>query len=233
MIAHAPVKPSGTVLWIAPWERDALQLLAEGYGTSELSGLLGLGTDEIEWLLARLFAAMDTDTPTQAIRIAQKRGLLTVEQARNCCHDLESSPVVLLPRKGAMTITRNQRSDFYSLLASTTRSPEIPESADVYGWLCGSWDLDVRCYGGVNVGGQGLQGEVHAARVLEGRAVQDVWIMPRTDRRHSDSDRAMNMYGTTLRSWDPTSQSWHIAWTNPARGHREEQGGRGKGRDTL
>ena len=127
----------------------------------------------------------------------------------------------------------DQRNDFYSLLASTTRSPEISESADVYGWLCGSWDLDVRCYRGVNVVGQGLQGEVHAARVLEGRAVQDVWIMPRSEQRHSDSDRAMNMYGTTLRSWDPTNQSWHIAWTNPVRGHREEQVGRWNGRDIL
>src|SRR4029453_7676918 len=51
--------------------------------------------------------------------------------------------------------------------------------------------------------------------------------------RDSDSDRTMNMYGTTLRSWDPTTQSWHIAWTNPVRGHREEQVGRWNGRDIL
>jgi len=84
------------------------------------------------------------------------------------------------------------------LLEAAARSPEIPESADVYGCLCGSWDLDVLCYRGVNVAGQGLKGEVHAARVLEGRALQDVWIMPRSDERDSDSDRTMNMYGTTL-----------------------------------
>jgi hypothetical protein len=44
--------------------------------------------------------------------------------------------------------------DFFSLLAASARAPEIPESADVYGWLCGSWDLDVVCYRGVNVTGQ-------------------------------------------------------------------------------
>ena len=125
------------------------------------------------------------------------------------------------------------RSDFYSLLAASARSPDIPESADVYGWLCGSWDLDVLCYRGVNVAEHGLRGEVHAARVLEGRAVQDVWIMPRSDERRPDSDRAMNMYGTTLRSWDAASQSWRIAWTNPVRGHREEQVGLWNGRDIL
>ena len=72
-----------------------------------------------------------------------------------------------------------QHSDFHSLLGSPGRSPDIPESADVYGWLCGSWDLQVLRYAAVDVSGRSLTGEVHAARVLEGRAVQDVWIMPR------------------------------------------------------
>jgi hypothetical protein len=42
-----------------------------------------------------------------------------------------------------MTVNVDRQSDFYSLLAASTRAPEIPESADVYGWLCGSWDLEV------------------------------------------------------------------------------------------
>jgi hypothetical protein len=125
------------------------------------------------------------------------------------------------------------RVDFFSLLAAPGRSSDIPESADVYGWLCGSWDLDVRCYRGVDVAAQGLKGEVHAGRVLEGRAVQDVWIMPRREDRHGEPDRLMNMYGTTLRSWDLSIQAWRIAWTNPVSGHREEQVGQWNGRDIL
>jgi hypothetical protein len=132
-----------------------------------------------------------------------------------------------------MTVNGEGRSDFYSLLAASARSPEIPESADVYGWLCGSWDLEVLFYRGVNVAGHGLREEVHAARVLEGRAVQDVWIMPRCEERGPDSDQAMTMYGTTLRSWDATTQSWRIAWTNPVRGHHDEQIGRWSGPDIL
>jgi hypothetical protein len=119
--------------------------------------------------------------------------------------------------------------DFYSLLAAPGLSRDIPESADVYGWLCGSWDLDVLHYGGVDVTGRGLTGEVHAARVLEGRAVQDVWIMPRVADRRPDPDRTMNMYGTTLRSWDSSIEAWRIAWTNPVTPHREEQVGRRSG----
>jgi hypothetical protein len=64
----------------------------------------------------------------------------------------------------------------------------------------------------------GLKGEVHAARVLEGRAVQDVSCRKPAIDLPSNADRAMNMYGTTLRSWDPSVQAGRIAWTNPVRG---------------
>jgi len=132
-----------------------------------------------------------------------------------------------------MALNVDERLDFFSVLAASGRSADIPESADVYGWLCGSWDLAVLRYGGSDVGERGLKGEVHAARVLEGRAVQDVWIMPRLEDRHGDPDRTMNMYGTTLRSWDGAIHAWRIAWTNPVSGHREEQVGRWSGSDIL
>jgi hypothetical protein len=122
---------------------------------------------------------------------------------------------------------------FFSLLAAAQRSPEIPEAADAYGWLCGTWDLKVLHYRGIDVAARDMTGEVHAARVLEGRAVQDVWIMPRIEDRRVEFDRTMNMYGTTLRSWDASLQGWRIAWTNPVSGHREEQVGRWNGSDIL
>ena len=68
---------------------------------------------------------------------------------------------------------------FISVLSSDTRSPEIPESDDVYGWLVGSWELAVDYYVAVDLTGHGLHGEVHFSWVLEGRAIQDTWIMPR------------------------------------------------------
>ena len=46
-----------------------------------------------------------------------------------------------------MAVQVDKRVDFFGVLESATRSPEIPETADVYGWLCGSWDLDVLHYG--------------------------------------------------------------------------------------
>ena len=119
------------------------------------------------------------------------------------------------------------------LLASPGRSPEIPDSADAYGWLVGSWELDVRVYWATDVGAKGLKGEAHFGWALEGRAIQDVWSMPRAADRNRNLDKRMNMYGTTLRAWDPSIQAWRITWMNPAGDHREEQIGRRSGNDIV
>jgi hypothetical protein len=124
-------------------------------------------------------------------------------------------------------------SEFHRALSAPGRSPDIPESADAYGWLVGSWELDVRRYWGVDVSAQRLTGEVHFGWVLEGRAIQDVWIMPRRSERTGAVDRTRNMYGTTLRVWDPAIQAWRITWHNPAGDHHEHQVGRRLGREIV
>src|SRR5439155_23144021 len=101
-----------------------------------------------------------------------------------------------------------QWESFIALLAAPGRSLEIRESGDVYGWLVGSWELEVLHYKAVDVSAQRIRGEAHFGWVLEGRAIQDVWITPRTEDRSPDLDKANKMYGTTLRVWDPTIQAW-------------------------
>ena len=129
---------------------------------------------------------------------------------------------------------REERMDARSLLlAAPGRSHEIPESADAYGWLVGSWELDIHIYWAVDVRAKGLKGEAHFGWALEGRAIQDIWIMPRLAERTSNLDKHMNMYGTTLRVWDPAIQAWRITWINPAGDHREEQIGRWSGKDVV
>lgn len=126
-----------------------------------------------------------------------------------------------------------EQTGFVTVLAAEGRSREIPEAMDVYGWLVGSWDLDVRRYRGVDVAGRGLEGEVHFSWVLEGRAIQDVWIMPPRSERTGFEEKTQNMYGTTVRMWDPAIQAWRITWKNPAAGHYEEQIGRRIGPDIV
>src|SRR6187549_1621423 len=99
---------------------------------------------------------------------------------------------------------------FHTALAAPARSTEIPESDDAYGWLVGSWELDVQGYWAVDVSSQRIKGEVHASWTLEGHAVQDVWIMPRIGERSATLDKRLNMFGTTLRAWDSSIRAWRI-----------------------
>jgi hypothetical protein len=109
-------------------------------------------------------------------------------------------------------------------LAAPGRSPEIPPEHDLYGWLVGSWQLDVVHYL-TDVRDRGIRGEAHFGWVLEGRAVQDVWIMK--------AESIVNTYGMTFRMWDPTLQAWRVTWTNPISGRRDELIGRKDGHHLI
>jgi len=132
-----------------------------------------------------------------------------------------------------MTAGLMQRENVFTILASLGRSREIPEANDVYGWLVGSWRLEVLHYKAVDVSNLRLDGEAHFGWVLEGRAIQDVWMMPGRANRTSGLGETNNMFGTTLRVWDPRIQAWHIQWTNPVTGHMEKQIGRRIGEEIV
>ena len=113
---------------------------------------------------------------------------------------------------------------FVDALTALGRSPEIPEEHDAYGWLIGSWDLDVVHYL-ADVRDRGIRGEVHFSWVLEGRAVQDVWIMK--------GENVVSSYGTTLRVWDAAAQAWRVTWVNPITGRRNDLIGRRVGANLV
>ena len=125
-----------------------------------------------------------------------------------------------------------QQPQFYAALTAPARSPEIPEPDDTYGWLVGGWELEVYDHladGSVRRG----KGEAHFCWVLEGRAVQDVWIMPPRSERTASLGRAGNRYGTTIRVWDASIGAWRVTWINPVTGARDELIGRWSGKDIV
>lgn len=122
--------------------------------------------------------------------------------------------------------------DFVSALKSNERAPEIPDSSDIYGWLVGSWFVDVFDHLPDGTVRQS-EGEVHFGRVLEGRAIQDVWIVPQLSARSTALSQRGNRYGTTLRVWDPALQAWRITWINPVTGTHNELVGRKVGNDLI
>lgn len=123
----------------------------------------------------------------------------------------------------------------YSLidvLLAEERSSAISPADDLYSWLIGSWELDVVAHddhGNVTHS----TGEAHVARVLEGRAVQDVFINPRRSDRGSVSLKFANWFGTTLRIYDPSIRAWRVFWFNPHDGVRAELIGRRQGKDIV
>jgi hypothetical protein len=128
---------------------------------------------------------------------------------------------------------------FALALCAPGRSASIDAVDDVYGWLIGSWEMDVMHYL-KDVRAERRRGEIHFAWVLEGLAVQDVWIMP--PRREPGapvyspggaSAVADKMYGTTLRVWDPALRAWRITYLNPATGQRDELVGRRAGAEVV
>ena len=94
-------------------------------------------------------------------------------------------------------------------------APDRAAAMMLYGQFVGSWEGRM-VHHGVDGRRREAECEVHFGWVLEGRAVQDVWIVPsRHARQNQEVPTRGNWYGTTLRVYDPQSDLWHITWINP------------------
>jgi hypothetical protein len=85
-----------------------------------------------------------------------------------------------------------------------------------FGQFVGSWDLRWSRPGDDQAPAEVL-GELHFGRVLGGRAVQDVWIVPGAD----SADAGLGPYafwGTTVRFFDPELGAWRSTWVEPVTG---------------
>jgi hypothetical protein len=69
--------------------------------------------------------------------------------------------------------------------------------------------------------------------VLEGRAIQDVWIVPPRSSRRSKRSIQNNRYGTSLRVYDPAAGVWHVTWINPVSGAFNTLVGRRQGNEIV
>lgn len=109
---------------------------------------------------------------------------------------------------------------FVSALCSHGPAADRAEKLKLYGWLIGDWTFDGTVHRDDGSEHHGT-GEIHFAWVLEGRAIEDVWILPGV------------FYGTTLRVYDPTIDAWHIVWSDPLRQFYARQIGRARGADIV
>lgn len=98
--------------------------------------------------------------------------------------------------------------EFMKALCSGERNDRIHESKDFFGQLIGEWDIEWTDALQEAVPRR-VKGEWLFSWVLEGMAVQDVFIVP------SRAERLINKqpdaeYGTTLRLYNPKTEEWDI-----------------------
>jgi hypothetical protein len=126
-------------------------------------------------------------------------------------------------------------SSFAEVLHANGPDPARATGLDLYSFIVGQWELDV-----TTILDDGTthraSGEIHAGWVLQGRAIQDVWMIPRLRDRKPGIEPlpgAGNWYGTTLRIYDPQLDAWRILWNDPATNFFSQQIGKAQGPDIV
>jgi hypothetical protein len=121
---------------------------------------------------------------------------------------------------------------FIEALHAHGPSPERADKLGLYAFLVGDWEMDAIGYHPEGARTT-ARGEIHAGWVLEGRAIQDVWIVPARDARRPGPPSPFDFYGTTLRVYDPGLDAWHILWTDGLKPLLRRQLGRASGKDIV
>jgi len=97
----------------------------------------------------------------------------------------------------------------------------IAESANaIFSPFIGAWDVEI-----FDLEGDGARrvsrGEWHFGWILEGRAVQDVFVVPPRGERRNGATVRGNRYATALRIFDSEIGVWRVHYFNPV-GRSEE-----------
>lgn len=111
---------------------------------------------------------------------------------------------------------------FINALVASARHDSIPADMDIYAPVLGDWEITGT--ESVTDPPKAVKMNVNFARVLEGRAIQDVWSWV------VDSGSAS---GTTLRVYDPEDRVWRVTWVDPVRRNRVQLEARKVGADIV
>ncbi len=103
------------------------------------------------------------------------------------------------------------------LLDADGPDPERADGLMQFGWLIGSWDIDVTYWDHDGNETARRRGEWHFGWVLQGRAIQDVIFGPPLEEQERTGEPARE-YGTTLRLYDPRTDTWRVSFFAPISG---------------
>ena len=125
-------------------------------------------------------------------------------------------------------------SQLISVLHAEKPAPERFDKLQLYGRFIGDWETEIIAHAPDGARHE-ASGEIHFGWILEGRAIQDVWMIPRLAERPNAPPFpiAGNWYGTTIRVYDPNIDAWRIYWIDPARNIFQQQIDRPRGPDIV
>jgi hypothetical protein len=117
-------------------------------------------------------------------------------------------------------------------LVSSGPAEEHREALMLYGQFVGDWETETTEW--LSDGSTTCsRWDVRFQWVLEGRAVQDLWITPPRTGAGIAWTAPGNRYSTTLRIYDPKIDAWHIIWANPPTATVVRQLGRRVGEEII
>jgi hypothetical protein len=99
-------------------------------------------------------------------------------------------------------------------LAATGPAPGFESRLALFGQFIGSWELDRTEYTPDGRVATVHRGEWHFGWVLDGRAIQDVWICPARGMPDSIGDWP-GEWGTVIRFYDQAIDAWRVTWLGP------------------
>ncbi len=108
-------------------------------------------------------------------------------------------------------------SSMFEALVARGPALSLGKRAAAFNRLVGSWNVevfDIEPDGAKRV----TEGEQHFAWVLEGRALQDVLVVPRRADRHLEMSLKGNRYVTALRLFDRVIDAWRVFFVDPLSG---------------
>jgi hypothetical protein len=101
-------------------------------------------------------------------------------------------------------------------LRAAVPRPELADRLALFGRFVGSWDVERTGHAADGTSFTVL-GEWHWGWVLDGRAIQDVFICPARSLR-TEPVPPPGEWGTVLRFFDPAIDAWRATWISPVTG---------------